>query len=107
MATEPVGREEGARPSPPERSARRGLTVARRFVAAGTDPYETVEWEIPSAVISREGGETVFEQRDVEGARPWSQLATNVVVSKDFRRPPRPPPRERSLRQPIGRRGST
>ena len=107
MATEPVGREEGARPSPPERSARRGLTVARRFVAAGTDPYETVEWEIRSAVISGEGGETVFEQRDVEVPRPWSQLATNVVVSKYFRGPLGTPERERSVRQLIGRVVST
>src|SRR5438093_13638678 len=77
MATEPVGREEGATPSPPEATAPRGLTVARRFVPAGTDPYETVEWEIRSAVISGEGGETVFEQRDVQGTKPWTQLATN------------------------------
>src|SRR5213083_1974449 len=107
MATEPVGREEGARPSPPERSARRGLTVARRFVAAGTDPYDTVEWEIRSAVISGEGGETVFEQRDVEVPKPWSQLATNVVVSKYFRGPLGTPERERSVRQLIGRVVST
>src|SRR5881398_72664 len=107
MATEPVGREEAARPSPPERSARRGLTVARRFVAAGTDPYETVEWEIRSAVISGEGGETVFEQRDVEVPRPWSQLATNVVVSKYFRGSLGTPQRERSVRQLIGRVVST
>src|SRR5213083_2768383 len=107
MATEPVGREEGARPSPPERSARRGLTVARRFVAAGTDPYDTVEWEIRSAVISGEGGETVFEQRDVEVPKPWSQLATNVVVSKYFRGPLGTPQRERSVRQLIGRVVST
>ena len=71
MATEPVGREESARSSSPERPAQRGLTVARRFIAAGTDPYETVEWEIRSAVISGEGGEIVFEQRDVEVPKPW------------------------------------
>src|SRR5213594_4828019 len=103
MATEPVGWEEGARPSPPERPARRGLTVARRFVSAGTDPYETVEWEIRSAVISSESGEVVFEQRDVEVPKPWSQLATNVVVSKYFRGPLGTPARERSVRQLVGR----
>src|SRR3989475_1436159 len=103
MATESVGREEGARLSPPERPARRGLTVARRFVSAGTDPYETIEWEIRSAVISGEGGETVFEQRDVEVPKPWSQLATNVVVSKYFRGQLGAPERERSVRQLVGR----
>ena len=107
MATELVGREEGATPSPPEATAPRGLTVARRFVPAGTDPYDTVEWEIRSAVISGEGGETVFEQRDVEMPKPWSQLATNVVVSKYFRGPLGTPQRERSVRQLIGRVVST
>src|SRR5437879_8507350 len=103
MATELVGGAEGAKPSPPGATAPRGLTVARRFVPAGTDPYDTVEWEIRSAVISGEGGETVFEQRDVEIPKKWSQLATNVVVSKYFRGPLGTPQRESSVRQLIGR----
>src|SRR3989449_4453468 len=103
MATELVGREEGATLSPPEATAPRGLTVARRFVPAGVNPYDAVEWEIRSAVIQGEGGETVFEQRDVEVPKAWSQLATNVVVSKYFRGPLGTPERERSVRQLIGR----
>src|SRR6059058_832414 len=107
MATELVGREEGATPSPPEATAPRGLTVARRFVPAGIDPYDTVEWEIRTAVIAGETGEVVFEQRDVEVPRSWSQLATNVVVSKYFRGTLGTPQRERSVRQLIGRVVST
>src|SRR6184192_906671 len=103
MATELVGREEGATPSPPEATAPRGLTVARRFVPAGTDPYDTVEWEIRSAVISGEGGKIVFEQSNVEIPKAWSQMATNVVVSKYFRGPLGSPQREHSVRQMIGR----
>src|SRR5437870_8958035 len=107
MATEPVGREGGAQAPPADGAARPGLAVARRFVPAGTDPYETVEWEIRAAVISGEGGETVFEQRDVEVPKPWSQLATNVVVSKYFRGPLGTSQRERSVRQLVGRVVST
>jgi ribonucleoside-diphosphate reductase alpha chain len=81
----------------------RGLGIARRFVAEGVDPYEEVEWETRSAVIQGERGEVVFEQRDVEVPRTWSQLATNVVVSKYFRGPVGTPQRERSVRQLIGR----
>jgi ribonucleoside-diphosphate reductase alpha chain len=81
----------------------RGLTIARRFVPQGINPYDEVEWEIRSAVIQGEGGETVFEQRDVEVPRSWSQLATNVVVSKYFRGTLGTPQRERSVRQLIGR----
>jgi ribonucleoside-diphosphate reductase alpha chain len=83
--------------------ARKALSFARRFVPAGVDPYETVEWELRSAVISGESGETVFEQREVDIPRSWSQLATNVVVSKYFRGPLGTPQRERSVRQLIGR----
>ena len=87
--------------------SRRGLTVARRSVPAGTNPYDTVEWEIRTAVIAGETGEVVFEQRDVEVPRSWSQLATNVVVSKYFRGTLGTPQRERSVRQLIGRVVST
>src|SRR5262249_7188563 len=47
------------------------------------------------------------EQRDVEVPRAWSQLATNVVVSKYFRGPLGTPQRERSVRQLVGRVVST
>src|SRR5262245_58920623 len=86
---------------------RRGLTLRRHFVPAGVNPYDEVEWDVRSAIIQGEGGETVFEQRDVEVPRPWSQLATNVVVSKYFRGPLGTPQRERSVRQLIGRVVST
>ena len=101
MAVEPE--EKGAERAGESGPTRRGLTVARRSVPAGTNPYDTVEWEIRTAVIAGETGEVVFEQRDVEVPRSWSQLATNVVVSKYFRGPLGTPERERSVRQLIGR----
>ena len=45
----------------------------------------------------------VFEQKDVEVPRFWSQTATNVVASKYFRGTIVTPERERSVRQLIGR----
>ena len=89
------------------RAQRRGIQVARRFVPQGVDPYEVVEWELRNAIIQGEGGEVVFEQRDVEVPKAWSQLATNVVVSKYFRGPLGSPQRERSVRQLVGRVVST
>jgi ribonucleoside-diphosphate reductase alpha chain len=87
----------------PTPRSRRGLTIARRFVPLGTNPYDEVEWETRAAVIQGEGGDVVFEQRDVEVPKTWSQLATNVVVSKYFRGPLSTPQRERSVRQLVGR----
>ncbi len=85
------------------RTPRRGFALERRYTRPGVDPYSTVEWERRSAVISGEKGEVVFEQHDVEIPKSWSQLATNVVVSKYFRGQIGTPQRETSVRQLIGR----
>src|SRR6266851_2357633 len=77
--------------------------VERYFTKPGVDPFSQVEWEARSALIAGEDGHVVFEQRDVEVPRGWSQTATNVVVSKYFRGPLGSPQRERSVRQLIGR----
>ena len=62
-----------------------GLAFPRFFTEAGVDPFDEVEWERRDAVIGNERGEVVFEQRDVEIPKSWSQQATNIVVSKYFR----------------------
>ena len=80
-----------------------GLEFSRYFTLPGVDPFDEVEWEIRSAVIGSEKGKVVFEQRDVEIPKPWSQQATNIVVSKYFRGQLGTPDRERSVRQLIGR----
>jgi ribonucleoside-diphosphate reductase alpha chain len=82
---------------------RKGLAVKRFFTRPGVPPYTEVEWEKRSAVISGEKGEVVFEQHDVEIPKAWSQLATNVVVSKYFRGPLGTPQREHSVKQLISR----
>ena len=89
------GRQGSRRPS--------GVSLSRFFSQAGVHPFDQVEWELRSAMIASERGETIFEQRDVEIPKAWSQLATNVVVSKYFRGPLGTPQRETSVRQLIGR----
>ncbi|MGH7856251.1 MAG: vitamin B12-dependent ribonucleotide reductase, partial [Candidatus Binatia bacterium] len=86
-----------------QRAVGSGCQLRRHFTTAGEDPFATVEWERRSAVIQGEKGEVVFEQLDVEIPKSWSQLATNVVVSKYFRGPLGTPQREHSVRQLIGR----
>jgi ribonucleoside-diphosphate reductase alpha chain len=84
-----------------------GLKMERRFTKPGEDVYSTVEWELRDAIISNERGEKVFEQKDVEIPKTWTQLATNVVVSKYFRGHIGTPQRERSVRQLIRRVADT
>ena len=96
-----------SRPKPPqtaeETTKTGGIKVARFFTKAGVDPFDTCEWELRAAVITNEKGEIVFEQKDVEIPKFWSQMATNVVVSKYFRGHLGTPERESSVRQLIGR----
>ena len=81
----------------------KGLEWPRRHTTAGIHPYDEIEWELRNAAISSETGKTVFEQKDVEVPKAWSQLATNVVVSKYFRGHVGTPERESSVRQLIDR----
>ncbi|MFQ5416447.1 MAG: vitamin B12-dependent ribonucleotide reductase [Myxococcota bacterium] len=80
-----------------------GLRIERHFTRAGEDPFDAVEWEMRDASIGDEQGNIVFEQADVEIPKSWSQLATNVVVSKYFRGHMGSPQREHSVKQLIGR----
>jgi ribonucleoside-diphosphate reductase alpha chain len=80
-----------------------GLEVPRHFTSEGVDPLEAVAWERRAATIGSERGEIIFEQADCEIPASWSQLATNVVVSKYFRGQLNTPERESSVKQLIGR----
>jgi ribonucleoside-diphosphate reductase alpha chain len=80
-----------------------GIEIDRFFTRPGVDVYDTCEWEMRSAAITSESGGIVFEQKDVEMPKFWSQMATNVVVSKYFRGHLGSPDRETSVRQLIGR----
>jgi ribonucleoside-diphosphate reductase alpha chain len=80
-----------------------GLRIPRWFSTEGRDPFDAFEWEIRTAKIGNERGETIFEQTDVEVPKGWSQLAANVVASKYFRGHVGTPERERSVKQLVGR----
>jgi ribonucleoside-diphosphate reductase alpha chain len=81
----------------------RGLKFQRYFSKPGVHPFNEVEWELRTAVISNEKGEKIFEQKDVEIPKSWSMTATNVVVSKYFHGKLGSPQRERSVKQLIER----
>lgn len=81
-----------------------GLRVPPTFCPSEiADPFETVQWEKRSAAIKDESGDVLFEQTDCEIPASWSQLATNVVVSKYFYGENGTRERENSVRQLIHR----
>ena len=80
-----------------------GLSMPRRYTQPGQDVWASVEWELRNASIVGSDGTIVFEQKGVEIPKDWSQLATNVVVSKYFRGQIGTLEREYSVKQLIGR----
>jgi ribonucleoside-diphosphate reductase alpha chain len=81
-----------------------GMRVDATFCPAEVaDPFDTVTWEMRKATIKDESGKPLFEQTNCEIPSSWSQLATNVVVSKYFYGENGTSERERSVRQVIHR----
>ena len=63
-----------------------GVRVARRFTEPGQDPLDQMSYELRDSVITNPDGSIVFEMRGAEIPESWSQLATDIAVSKYFRR---------------------
>ncbi|HYR47997.1 MAG TPA: ribonucleotide reductase N-terminal alpha domain-containing protein, partial [Candidatus Polarisedimenticolia bacterium] len=80
-----------------------GLKFERYFTPPGAHAYDLIEWERRTAAIIGEKGQVIFEQKDVEVPRSWSQLAINVVAQKYFRGSQDSPERETSVRQIVDR----
>ena len=63
-----------------------GLQIERRFTAEGRDPYENTRWRRRESRITNPDGSVVFEMEDAEAPASWSQVATDIIVSKYFRK---------------------
>jgi ribonucleoside-diphosphate reductase alpha chain len=80
-----------------------GLTFTRRFSNEAVSPYDEVQWERRTALITDSKGNTIFEQKDVEVPLDWSMTATNIVASKYLHGQMDTPERETGVRQLVGR----
>jgi ribonucleoside-diphosphate reductase alpha chain len=90
-----------------ETASKRGITVKRLFTKAGGHPFDEIEWEMRTASIQNDKGKVIFEQRNVEVPKDWTQTATNIVASKYFHGKLGTPERESSVRQLISRVADT
>jgi ribonucleoside-diphosphate reductase alpha chain len=62
------------------------MKITRRFTKPGQDAFSTVEYEKRTSRITNPDGTVVFEMTDAEIPKQWSQLATDIMVSKYFRK---------------------
>jgi ribonucleoside-diphosphate reductase alpha chain len=65
---------------------KKGLSIERHFTKAGETGLEGVTWERRKSVITNPDGSIVFKLEGAEIPSSWSQLATDIVVSKYFRK---------------------
>jgi ribonucleoside-diphosphate reductase alpha chain len=62
------------------------MRINRRFTKQGQNALDSVEYEKRTSRITNPDGSVVFEMNDAEIPRSWSQLATDIMVSKYFRK---------------------
>ena len=82
----------------------KGLQFSRRFTTEGVSPFDQFEYDYRDSVIKNPNGEKVFEMNNVEVPKQWSQIATDILAQKYFRKAGVPQPdgsvgRETSVKQ--------
>jgi ribonucleoside-diphosphate reductase alpha chain len=83
-------REKPGKPARPAKSTQpppgRRVRVERRFTTPGTEPLDAVVYERRSSTITNPDGSVVFKMDGAEVSASWSQLATDILISKYFRK---------------------
>ncbi|MDP4129376.1 MAG: vitamin B12-dependent ribonucleotide reductase [Bacteroidota bacterium] len=81
-----------------------GLQFSRRFTREDIPVFDQFDYDYRSSVIRNPTGEIVFEMTNVEVPGSWSQIATDILAQKYFRKAGVPQPdgslgRETSVKQ--------
>jgi ribonucleoside-diphosphate reductase alpha chain len=69
-----------------EAPAKSGLQFLRRFTRDDKSVFDLFEYDYRSSVIRNPSGEIVFEMNNVEVPKQWSQIATDILAQKYFRK---------------------
>jgi len=82
----------------------RGLKVERYFTKDNINVFDLFKYDTRSSVIRNPSGDAVFEMNDVEVPSTWSQVATDILAQKYFRKAGVPQPdgssgSEKSIKQ--------
>lgn len=64
----------------------KGLSIPRHFTQNRKSSLESVSYELRTSRITNPDGSVVFEMKDVEVPKFWSQVATDILAQKYFRK---------------------
>ncbi|RYY63563.1 MAG: hypothetical protein EOO12_11960, partial [Chitinophagaceae bacterium] len=64
----------------------KGLTFTRKFTRDDVPVFDLFEYDYRTSVIRNPSGEVVFEMNNVEVPKGWSQIATDILAQKYFRK---------------------
>ncbi len=62
------------------------LKITRKYSKPNIHPFDELQYEKRSSVIAEPNGKVVFSLDGAEVPKSWSQLATDIIVSKYFRK---------------------
>jgi ribonucleoside-diphosphate reductase alpha chain len=62
------------------------MRIARRFTKAGQSPYAEILFRRTTSEIKNPDGSIVFQLKDIEVPADWSQVASDVLAQKYFRK---------------------
>jgi len=62
------------------------MKIKSLFVEAGKSPLEKIEFDKRNSVIRNPDGSIVFEMIDIVVPKQWSQVATDIIAQKYFRK---------------------
>ncbi len=87
-----------------EQKAAKGLRFTRKYTRDDVPVFDQFQYDYRTSVIRNPSGEVVFEMTNVEVPKQWSQIATDILAQKYFRKAGVPQPdgslgRETSVKQ--------
>ncbi|MBJ6988956.1 vitamin B12-dependent ribonucleotide reductase [Devosia sp. MC521] len=62
------------------------MRITRRFTTATSDRYATIDFRSATSEIRNPNGSTVFKLEDIAIPASWSQVATDIIAQKYFRK---------------------
>ncbi|RYZ48799.1 MAG: vitamin B12-dependent ribonucleotide reductase, partial [Chitinophagaceae bacterium] len=87
-----------------KKTSTKGLRFTRKYTRDEVSVFDLFQYDYRTSVIRNPSGEVVFEMNNVEVPKQWSQIATDILAQKYFRKAGVPQPdgslgRETSVKQ--------